>query len=223
VSSKVKFLIAAIRFIAFGTVVGLIFIMLNGVMVLDHTGELKGDFLYWNDAIYVPCSGVYTEGKTIAETSDGWRINEIEEDETHTFVVIRSFLDQRLLVKEAYDIPNCGAITVAVWNGQRIDDAAFCEAITEIIENRVTNFQCEAENLWELTEGRQMRILYVGFDDCPIGSLYVGYLGTINGAWYITTEPPGDLSYFEGSTEAQLFSCYSIPEAYASTLEKYFS
>lgn len=72
----------------------------TGILVLDHSGERKGEYLYWNDARYVMCSGEYKEGKTIAKTKDGFRINEVEGDEDHTYVVLRSFLDQQLYVKD---------------------------------------------------------------------------------------------------------------------------
>lgn len=80
----------------------LIWLFATGILVLDHSGERKGDYLYWNETRYVMCSGKYKEGKTIAMTSDGFRINEVEGDKDHTYVVLRSFLDQQLYVKEGY-------------------------------------------------------------------------------------------------------------------------
>ena len=44
--------------------------IVNGGIVLDHSGERRGEqALYWNDTLYVPCSGEYSEGKTIAKTT----------------------------------------------------------------------------------------------------------------------------------------------------------
>ena len=42
-------------------------------------------------------------------TTIGLRINEIAEDPTHTFIVLRSFMDQWLLVREDYIIPADGS------------------------------------------------------------------------------------------------------------------
>ena len=92
---------------------GLVVVLLiaNGIIVFDHSGVRRGEGVYWNNTLYVLCSGEYAEGKTIAKTNDGWQINEVEEDDTHTFIVMRSFLDDSLLVREDYDIPNSREIT----------------------------------------------------------------------------------------------------------------
>ena len=98
----------------------LAFLFANGIIVFDHSGVRRGEGVYWNNALYVPASGEYSEGKTIAKTNDGWQINEVEEDDTHTFIVMRSFLDQSLLVREDYEIPRSGEITTLFWNGKDI-------------------------------------------------------------------------------------------------------
>ena len=69
----------------------------NGIIVFDYSAERRGMGVYWKDTLYVPCSGEYTEGRTIARTNDGFMINEVKEDKTHTFIVMRSFLDQYFL------------------------------------------------------------------------------------------------------------------------------
>lgn len=60
--------------------------------------------LYWRGDVYVSAYsyGTYHEGATIARTRDGWEINEVVGDKQHNYVVIRSFLDQYLLVRENY-------------------------------------------------------------------------------------------------------------------------
>ena len=98
----------------------LVYLLANGIIVFDHSGVRRGEGVYWNDVLYVPSSGEYSEGKTIAKTEDGWQINEVEEDQTHTFIVMRSFLDQSLLVREDYEIPRSGEITTLFWNGKDI-------------------------------------------------------------------------------------------------------
>ena len=85
-----------------------IFLFATGIIVTDHSAE-RGfeNSVIWQGHTYVPYSyqGEYQEGKTIAKTADGLRINEVKEDPTHTFIVLRSFTDQWLLVREDYEIP----------------------------------------------------------------------------------------------------------------------
>ena len=73
----------------------------NGIIVFDHSAE-RGfeNSVKWKGVTYMPVSGKYKEGKTIAKTKDGFQINEVEGDDSHTFLVMRSFLDQWLVVRE---------------------------------------------------------------------------------------------------------------------------
>ena len=88
-----------------------VFLFATGILVLDHSAQ-RGfeNSVTWKGHTYVvyPYND-YDEGRTIAKTTDGLRINEIEEDPTHTFIVLRSFLDQWLLVREDYNIPTDGS------------------------------------------------------------------------------------------------------------------
>lgn len=70
------------QFLALAVAAALIFAYLvtHGYIVFDHSGVRRGEGVYWNDVLYIPSSGEYTEGKTIAKTSDGWQINEVKED-----------------------------------------------------------------------------------------------------------------------------------------------
>lgn len=87
----------------------LIILFSTGTIVTDHSAQ-RGfeNSIVWQGHTYVPYSyqGTYHEGKTIAKTTDGLKINEVKEDPTHTFIVLRSFLDQWLLVQEDYVIPS---------------------------------------------------------------------------------------------------------------------
>lgn len=96
---KKKALLAIAIFLAI-TAAALLLLFTNGIIVFDHSGQRRGEGVFWNGSMYILCSGEYSEGKTIAKTEDGWRINEVKEDDSHTFIVMRSFLDQYLLVKE---------------------------------------------------------------------------------------------------------------------------
>lgn len=195
----------------------------KGVIVFDNSAERRGEGVYWNEVLYVLCSGEYTEGKTIAKTKDGSRINEVEEDNTHTFIVIRSFIDQNFLVRDDYQIPTSGTITTAFWNEKAIKDEAFYDIISEILEEAVTDFEYETDGIYQLNDKQKMRSLYVGYDDCPIATSYIGYLGMVDGTWYITTEISSDQYNVNGSPKPYMVSCYTIPEEYIEILEDYFS
>lgn len=64
------------------------------------------EILYWRGSKYISTPGTYEEGATIAITRDGWDINEVVGDRQHNYVVIRSFLDQYLLIREDYIAPD---------------------------------------------------------------------------------------------------------------------
>ena len=67
-----------------------------------------------------------------------------------------------------------------------------------------------------------MRLLYVAYEDCPVATSFIGYMGKINGTWYITTEMGS--SYTEaGYPRAYKVSCYAIPDKYIEIVEKYFT
>ena len=61
-----------------GLILGFGFLLAKGYIVFDHSGVRRGEGVYWNDVLYVPASGEYGEGKTIAKTNDGWQINEVK-------------------------------------------------------------------------------------------------------------------------------------------------
>lgn len=199
----------------------LFLIFTNGIIVLDHSGQRRGEGVYWKGSLYVPCSGEYSEGKTIAKTEDGWHINEVKEDPTHTFIVLRSFLDQSLLVKEDYQIPTEGRATSAVWGKQKITDEEFLTSISELISQATSDYSYETEGIFQSTEGQQMRYLCVAFDNCPVATQNLGYMGTIGGTWYITTEISSDQYNDDGSPKAYTVWCYTIPSEYIPSLEKY--
>lgn len=195
----------------------------NGIIVFDRSAQRRGESVLWQGAMYEPCSGEYTEGKTIAKTTDGWQINEVEEDDSHTFIVIRSFLDQYLLVREDYEIPTSGKITTVFWNGKEIQDKGFHGVISELLEQATPDFQYTTEGIFQLTDGQHMRSLDIGYGGCPIGTEHAGYLGTVNDTWYLTTKISDDQNNPDGSAKPHTVWCYTVPVEYIDTLEKYFS
>lgn len=185
---------------------------LKGWIVTDHSAQRRGEGVFWNGVLYVGASGDYTEERTIAKTEDGWNIVSVKEDESHTFVVLRSFLDNYLLVREDYEIPTSGTVTAVSWNGKKIEDAAFCAAVAAIVEAKQSDFSYETTAISHLREDQHMRLVYLAYEGCPIGTEFAGWMGTVNDVWCITTKTSGDAVW-----------CYEIPQAYIPVLEPYLS
>lgn len=200
-------------------ILAIIYCFMAGIFVLDHSAERFAESLEWNNCRYVQARGKYSEeGKTIAKTSDGdWRINEVEKDDSHTFVVVRSFLDQYLFVREDYVIPTSGEITAVYWNEERITDEAFCKAVSEMLSAEWETFEYKTEALFMLTDTQHVRTIYLAYNDCPIGTEYAGYMGKINGKWVIIPTVP-DHEYREEHTVI----CKEIPDEYIEIIESYF-
>lgn len=189
-------------------------LLFDGAIVFDHSGIRYADSFQWRGNHYVLASGRYHEGKTIAKTDAGDQINEVEGDKSHTFLVLRDFLDDDLYVREDYEIPTSGEITKVYW-AHAVQDESFCDVLTQILSNAKTDLQYETDAPYSHENGREMDQLYVGYDYCPIATENLGYLGKINGAWYITTD-------IEEKEDGQyLVSCYQIPSKYVSLLQSF--
>ena len=200
------------------------FLLYSGVLVVDYSARRGAEeTVFWQGHQYVHCGGRYHEGKTIAKTIDGWDINEVEEDPSHTFIVFRSFLDQYVLVREDFSIPSSGRVTVAVWNGDRITDSAFCDAAADLVSSAKPDFAYQTDAIFQLTEKQRMRPLYFGYEGCPVATEFVGYMGTVDGRWVITTAIPIDRFDTDGSPKPYTVQCYTIPAEYHDILRPYFS
>lgn len=204
-------------------VVAVFLLWQGGAIVFDHSARLGTEAMFWNGEKYSIITGEYTEGKTIAKSEDGaWRINEVEEDPTHKFLVARAFLDQALYVAESYDVPESGEVTKACWNGEYIPDKGFMKAVSEINSNKTTTFEHETMAVFTLEDNQRMKPLYFAYEGCPIATHFCGYMGKINGEWVITTYISPDTHNENGSPKMHTVGCYTIPEEYHEIIEKYF-
>ena len=196
------------------TVFGLM--VANGIIVFDHSAEhIFENDIKWKGVNYYNVYGKYREGKTIAKTNDGFHICEIEGDDSHTFVGLRSFLDNWLLVREDYVIPIGGEITRVCWNLNFIEDEEFLVAIADILEQRTPEFVYDNSkgDIYQYKGDDVMRELVVAYEDCPVPTNYMGYMGTIDGRWCITV----------GNYQKDKIDCWYIPEKYTEVLEKYWT
>lgn len=194
-----------------------------GDIVFDHSAEVQADHVTWNEKEYSSISGDYTEGRTIAKDKKGWDINMVEEDPSHTFIVVRSFLDQYLMVSDDYLVPTSGKLTTVSWYGTYISDPLFIDAISKIEQDKTTSFTYQTDGIFALTENQHMRSLYFAYENCPVATNYKGYMGKVNGEWVITTYISQDQRNEDGSPKLYSVSCYVIPEEYWDILSKYFS
>lgn len=189
----------------------------KGVIVFDHSAECWGENdIKWKGVKYVSVSGKYHEGKTIAKFKDsGFRLKETREDDSHTFVVVRSFIDQWLVVREDYEIPKSGKITKAYWNLKFIEDEEFFETVSELVEKATSGFVYDNSNndIYQYKGDDVMRELTVAYEGCPVPTNYLGYMGTMNGRWCMTV----------GKRIGTMFDCYYIPDEYIPILEKYWT
>ena len=203
-------------------IVGILFLLWStGVIVTDYSVRVGVEGMTWNGRSYSSVPGQYSEGKRIAKSKNGWNLNEVKEDPSHTFVVVRSFLDQSLYVANDYIIPQSGKVTKAYWNRKYIADKDFLEAINEIDTAKTTTFEYETEGIFMLTDYQNMRELYFAYEDCPVATVHKGYMGKVNGKWVITTHISSDRTNADGSPKPYTVSCYEIPQEYTSILEKY--
>lgn len=202
--------------------ISIVLVFVSGGLVLDHSAIMRAETLYWKDTVYVGCTGRYNEGKTIAKSSDGDEINLVNNDKSHTFVVVRSFLDDGLYVREDYMIPTSGAVTMVALDHKLIQDEALCQAMREIYLSDGEPFAHLTEGLWQKTETQSMHAVYLAYENCPVATCFVGYMGTINGQWVFTTDnstkrwdgPDGPLPYE--------VICKEIPAQYVPLLKAHF-
>lgn len=202
----------------FAVIMALFAVMVaKGIIVFDHSAE-RGfeNSIIWKGIRYEPVPGRYKEGKTIAKVKDsGFRINEVEGDDSHTFVVVRSFIDQWLVVREDYNIPKSGKITKAYWAHQFIEDEEFFSVVAKLMQQSKPDFMYDnsADDIYQYKGDDVMRQLVVAYEDCPVPTNYLGYIGTMGGKWCMTV----------GDYRKDKIDCYYIPDEYIPVFEKYWS
>ncbi len=193
----------------------------NGCFIFDRSATAGAESLEWNNVIYRPCDGAYTgEGRVLAKTVDGRKIKAVEEDDTHSFVVVRSFTDQQMFVREDYDIPESGKVTSICWKRNWIDDAELCAAIEDILSSGGETFELRTQGIFMRTEVQRLGSVYLAYEGCPVTTEYKGYMGKLEGRWVITTDI-SDPYYAEGKRWYDV-EYRVVDEQFASVLEPYY-
>ena len=193
-------------------------LIINGTIVLDHSAKQGFEHsVTWKGKTYVQKYYRHSgEGKTLARTDRGFDLNEVEDDPNHDFLVVRSFLDQYNLVNEDYVIPTSGEVTCVFWDHQKFTDKPLTDVISKIINNKKLDFSYSSDGLFLLKDGQELDSLNVGYNGCPVGTEYIGYIGKLNGKWVLCFNVKND-----ENTRKSTCDCYEIPEADYKVLEEY--
>lgn len=215
ISAALIFIVLALFFV--------IILWRNGGLITDRSAEYTGEGLYWNGRVYRTMGDCdYTEGRVLAKTHNGWKVCAVKEDPAHNFLVVRSFLDNHLLVAEDYRIPTAGNLSLATWNRKPITDPAFLQTISRLLQQKTTSFEYETNGIFILNDQQRMKAVYVAYDGCPLATVNAGWLGKINGQWVLTTYISDDYRDEDGSPKPYTVGCYVIPEEYHDILKTYF-
>lgn len=190
----------------------------SGVIITDRSAVYSAEGLNWNGAFYKSCSGIYEEGKTVAKTSDGnWNINEVKGDAEHNFVVVRSKLDDFLLVREDYKIPENGNPNAVYLETTKIGNAETQKIISDIVLNNGETFTLTAThdnvNKWQSVS--------IGFDGCPV-AIFRGYIGFADENYFFTVDLSDMKEKDDGSGAPFTVLCKSVDKNYFPLLNEYF-
>lgn len=208
-----KTVIATVCLIAVITV-----IFASGVIVTDRTAVYSAEGLSWNSSFYKFCSGIYEDGKTVAKTSDGsWNINEVKGDTDHNFVVVRSRLDDSLLVREDYKIPESGNPNVVYLGTAKIENAETQKIISDIVLNNGETFSLTATH----KDVNNWQSVSIGYDGCPV-AIFRGYIGFADENYFFTVDLTDMKEKDDGSGSDFTVLCKSVDEEHYFVLNEYF-
>ena len=184
-------------------------------VTLDRTAEINCDWGFiWKGVQYIPVT--IEAGKTtkcIAKTTDGQKIKEYEDDPSHTFLELRSFLDNNSVVREDYIIPTEGTISCVYISDTRLTDSALYPKIKEILEcDFESSFFIKSKMIYSL--GKRITI---GYNDCPVGTQFKGVIGNINGKWVFIY--PEDIGHIKTTYPETKYECHIIPERFEDVFD----
>ncbi|MBQ3550893.1 MAG: hypothetical protein IJA41_07940 [Clostridia bacterium] len=186
-----------------------------GAFVTDRSAVVGLESLEWQGRTYSPRYGKYDLGRRIAKTTNGLDVYEIKGDPEHNFLLVSSFVDSILYVSDDYEIPTSGTVTRINWNYKDITDKVLLQAVVEIIADRCVqgSYKSPYGGLFVENEVQNLEALYVAYDNCPVATVNMGFMGKLNGKWIITVEVSPDRSECK---------YYNIPDQYVGILERYF-
>lgn len=194
--------------------------LLSRVIVFDHSARRSGDGFTWRGVKYVYTGGIYSGGRAVAKTDDGFTILSVKGDRDGNFYVLSSFLDSELCVREGYKLPTDGEIRGVSVNHHRLAN----RALTDVIRRAVVNFTVDGIHEGDgvrFGTAQCMRELSFFFDDNPVSADPYGFdLGTVDGEWVLARKIS---SRTEADDVYRTYEIYRFPADDAAMLEEYFS
>ena len=201
---------------------GVFLLFHTGVIVTDHSANASFSSAQWQGRSYYAITGKYSTEKRVAKSKEGLSIYEVEDDPSHNFIEVRSFLDQSLMVAGDYTIPTEGTLSGVWYSVRPFTNQQVLEVLAEIDSQKTTSFLFETNNIHH-SDSHHLGDLYFAYDNCPVYTNNKGYLGKVNGEWVITTHVTTNPSSEGGISRHYIVSCYRIPEEQASILEQYLT
>lgn len=213
------------RFMKLKKVLKLLFIVIVLVIIcfsiidyvsIDRTAEMIFEGIRFKGEEYHIAHIAFTEeGKTIGKADD-WDIMEIPEDKNHYFLGVRSFLDNFYVVKDSYIIPTEGNINVVYIDNKRYTDVELKNAVEYILNNEIhEKFNILTDNIYHYAKE-----IYIGYEDCPVGTEWIGMIGYVNGK-LVYVKPTERIYKDTGAPDEQIYCCYVIPSLYIEVFNKY--
>ncbi len=177
---------------------------------IDRNGKILLEGIMFKDEEYAEKTFAFTKEGKIIGMADEWEIREIPEDKNHNFLAVRHFLGNFYVVKKLYTIPTEGNVGVVYIDSKRYTDNEFIDAINYLLNEKIDEkFYIKTNNI-----AHYAKKIYVGYEDCPVGTDYVGMVGNINDK-LVYIKPK---KYESGE---QTYCCYIITGLARETLEKY--
>lgn len=195
------------RIIAFFVVATILLCNLSSCSIFLKKVERVGEHNFIiNGEKYVGVGIAYTTtGRKIAQY-DGFDIRVIPEDKDHNFLAVRSFLDGWTMVKESYVIPTSGEVTVAYLDyHERITEGIKWEMIQSILNDDFQGKFIIKDNEIE----KATRFIWVGYEDCPVGTDRIGKFGNINGKLVFIKIKDFNIDRYDLK-----YTCYIIKDEY---------
>ncbi len=145
----------------------------------ENKADFEQGFLIFNGEKYIETDGIYVESNHKLCKVDEYTIYSIDGDENYNYVVVRSFLDNYLYVKEDFLSEESKIVSVCIGYNSKAysDDEMLIKTITGILakeqnllEDDNTMEQCRKEGI----------SVSVKYDNDVVGHI-IGYLLTYNG------------------------------------------
>lgn len=145
----------------------------------ENKADFEQGFLIFNGEKYIETDGIYVESNHKLCKVDEYTIYSIEGDENYNYVVVRSFLDNYLYVKEDFLSEESKIVSVCIgYNSNAYSD-------DEMLIKTITGILAKEQNLLEddntMEQCRKEGIsVSVKYDNDVVGHI-IGYLLTYNG------------------------------------------